>query len=218
MEFTIRRLYIGVIALLLLTLLYVVVSYKTILSTQRGFIYHPETDQIYEVKLSAWIGHETLLRRLSPFSEVHYGVTSIGERLGYFQKLLNLAEEDSLLKEIDRTAWLEKRSDVLLSILQHFLNEDAPSLNYNYIEFAYLIRLDIDRSNQLLQLLPEIGQCIHEPSDDIFNVDVFLAKRSKESDEHKVEQLTESLLIRGRVASYLRYLGIVDPHFRSVYP
>ncbi|QOC22575.1 hypothetical protein IC757_16475 [Wenzhouxiangella sp. AB-CW3] len=207
-----------VLALFAITFLYVLHSYRATLNTEIGFLYHPDTNRIYEVELSAWVGHETLARRLMPWSKAHYGVTGIGDYLGPLNEILELIEKDKSLKQTDQGQWVERRGQSANEWLEKVATQGLSVWEFSYTDIAYLIRTDIDRSDELINLLPGIEKYDFDPSEYMLTVDAFVANRSSESNSHDIETLSQALLIRGRSAAYLRYLGVNDPYFTNVSP
>ena len=218
MKIHIDKVYLCVIGLLVTVLGYVLHSYQAALNTEIGFIYHPETEQIYEVELTAWVGHETLLRRLSPFSKTHYGVTGVGEHLGTFPDIIELSEKDRFLRESDIQTWTSNRLHSSLAALNEFNRQDIGLFDWSYLDIAYVVRTDVDRTDDFLKLLPNINGYVQDSSKYLLTIDAFLARQRNANSKHEVEILTESILARGPVASYLKLLGVNDPHFGSVDP
>ncbi|WP_257286551.1 hypothetical protein [Endozoicomonas sp. SESOKO1] len=182
------------------------ISHTAFFDRKIGYIYHPDTKIIYQVKFSPSLYLNEKWTSLNPFKSLHYSEISSSENLGSinslkkrnidYQKLSKSEQVESILNEIESS----------------ISNIDIDNLKF--IDIDYYPRGDVSPEKLIPEYFSELEEFIDYFPVNLMATDIVVNEWDIETETNKTVLLEEALLIKHEAATKLSEKILLTSGFR----
>jgi len=179
-------------------------SYISLFRKVEGYIYHPGTDQIWEISLKPSLDNRNKWDPFIPLKTLYYGEIDFVMFLGNFDSLLIEINADRELRENDPDSWRvkkEKEIDSLIKDLKRMIYSEKCNFIFTDIVICSYGKLRIEDS--FPDSLQFLSNYLKKDPPDIFSTDIVVVDWGKdEIPQSKI--LKNAMVIRGKAAKEMR--------------